>query len=120
AHQKVINVVLLPNFASATGELEDRVAEASARNDFNTEANLVRIAGDNRMTLDLQYQVGDDVTEARRGIAGRAPGEAALRTLVPLTRQFTANGVFARALDGGLGFTGNASADRLTARALLG
>ncbi|HWU95872.1 MAG TPA: hypothetical protein VN029_09750, partial [Sphingomonas sp.] len=120
AHQKVINVVLLPNFASATGELEDRVTQATARNDFNTEANLVRIAGDNRMTLDLQYQIGDDVTEARRGIAGRAPGDAALRTLVPLTRQFTANGVFARALDGGFGFTGNASVDRLTSRALLG
>jgi iron complex outermembrane recepter protein len=120
AHQKVINVVLQPSFASATVELEDRVTEAATRNDFNTEVNLVRIAGDNRMTLDLQYQIGDDVSEARRGIAGRPPGDAALRTLVPLTRQFDANGVFARALNGGLGFTGNLSVDRLTSRALLG
>ena len=116
AHQKVINVVLLPSFASETGELEDRVTEATARNDFNTEMNLVRIAGDNRITANLQYQIGDDVTEAQRGIAGATP----LRTLVPLTRQFTIDGVYARALDDGMGVTGNASYDHLNSRALLG
>ena len=116
AYQKVVNVVLLPSFASVTGELEDRLTQATTRNDFNTEANIVRIAGDNRVTLDLQYQVGDDLTEARRGIVGAAPR----RTLVPLTHQFTANGVFARALDDGLGFTANALYDRLTSRAMLG
>lgn len=116
AYQKVVNVILLPSFASVTGELEDRLTQATTRNDFNTEASIVRIAGDNRVTFDLQYQVGDDLTEARRGIVGAVP----LRTLVPLTHQFTANGVFARALDDGLGFTANALYDRLTSRALLG
>nr|WP_286771948.1 hypothetical protein [Sphingomonas sp. 66-10] len=115
AYQKVVNVVLFPSFASATGELEDRLTQATARNDFNTEANIVRISGDNRITFDLQYQVGDDLTEAQRGIVGAVP----LRTLVPLTHQFTANGVFARALDDGLGFTGNGIYDRLTSRAIL-
>jgi hypothetical protein len=120
AHQKVINIVLLPSFASVTGELEDRVAEATTRNDFNTEANIVRIAGDNRITFDLQYQIGDDLTEAARGVVSSRPGTGTLRTVLPLTHHLTANGVFARALGKGMAFTGNASFDRLTSRALIG
>jgi hypothetical protein len=51
ATSKPVNIVLKPRYAAATGELEDRVTTRGLRNDFNTEANIVDIAGDNRMTL---------------------------------------------------------------------
>lgn len=120
AHQKVINIVLLPHFASATGELEDRLAEATARNDFNVEANLVRIAGANRLTANLQYQIGDDLTEARRGIRSDPPRNGMLRTVVPLTHQFSADSTFARALGNGLSLSATANFDHLGSRALIG
>jgi hypothetical protein len=68
ATSKPVNIVLKPRYAAATGELEDRVTTRGLRNDFNTELNLVDIAGNNRMTLDLQYQIGEAITEAARGV----------------------------------------------------
>ena len=68
ARSKPVNIVLRRAYSAATGELEDRVTTRGLRNDFNTELNLVRIAGDNRITLDVQYQIGDSVTEAKRGV----------------------------------------------------
>ncbi|MBU6267927.1 MAG: TonB-dependent receptor [Sphingomonadales bacterium] len=68
ARSKPVNVVLKRAYAAVTGELEDRVTARGLRNDFNTEYNAVRIAGDNRITLDVQYQIGDSITEAKRGV----------------------------------------------------
>jgi len=68
ARSKPVNVVLKRDYAAATDELENRVTTRGLRNDFNTEMNVVRIAGDNRMTLDLQYQTADSITEAKRGV----------------------------------------------------
>lgn len=68
ASSKPVNIVLKQSYAAATLEAEDRVTTWGLRNDFNTELNAVRIAGDNRMTLDAQYQIGDAVTEAKRGV----------------------------------------------------
>jgi iron complex outermembrane recepter protein len=67
-HQKLINVVLVSHYAATTYELEDRLATRTWRNDFNTEMNNVRIDGQSRMTLDLQYQIGDPILESRRGV----------------------------------------------------
>lgn len=69
ANSKPVNVVLKPSYKAATGELEDRVTTRGLRNDFNTELNAVDIAGDNRMTFNLQYQIGDAITEAKRQVA---------------------------------------------------
>lgn len=77
ARSKPVNIVLKPFYHSITGELEDRVTASGLRNDFNTEANLVRIKGDNRLTLDLQVQIGDAITEAKRGVVRPIDGLAA-------------------------------------------
>ncbi|MBV1691591.1 hypothetical protein KRR38_28930 [Novosphingobium sp. G106] len=165
ATSKPVNIVLKPRYAAGTGELEDRVTTNGLRNDFNTELNLVDIAGDNRMTMDLQYQIGDAITEAKRqvirpidtraastaGILSNPAGGALLplsadfagvpadgralsdfaaatvaddtgrfHTLIPSTKQFTANGTFARALPSGMALSANAKFDRLVADELLG
>lgn len=165
ATSKPVNIVLKQRYAAATGELEDRITTRGARNDFNTELNVVDIADDNRMTFNLQYQIGDRVTEAKRGVArpvdtgaasvagilssplggpllplsaqflgvpatGRQPGDFAaaavaddtgrFHTLVPLTRQFTADGTFARTLPGALTISASAKFDRLVSDELLG
>mgnify|MGYP000308267837 CR=1 FL=1 len=165
ANSKPINVVLKPSYAAATGELEDRVTTRGLRNDFNTELNAVDIAGDNRVTFNLQYQIGDAITEAKRHVArpldARAASESGLlsnpnggaltptqvaliglpnssralgdflsapvadtsgrlHTLLPSTRQFTADGVFAQALGGGKALTVSGKFDSLVADDLLG
>jgi hypothetical protein len=98
ATSKPVNIVLKQRYVGATGELEDRVATRGARNDFNTEFNLVDIAGDNRMTFNLQYQIGDAVTEAQRGVTRPLDSGAASKAgilsnplggpLLPLTAGF--------------------------------
>lgn len=77
ARSKPVNIVLKKRYAAATGELEDRATTRGLRNDFNTELNLVDIAGDNRTTFDLQYQTGDAITEAKRHVARALDGKAA-------------------------------------------
>jgi len=165
ATSKPVNIVLKTRYAAITGELEDRVTTRGLRNDFNTEANGVDIAGDNRLNFNLQYQIGDAVTEAKRGVlrpldaraasiagivsdplggallpltsafasvprSGRslaafasgnpADDTAAFHTLVPSTKQFTADAALARALPGAKTITVSARFDRLTALDLQG
>lgn len=162
---KPVNIVLKQRYAAATGEIEDRVTTQGLRNDFNTELNVVDIAGDNRMTFNLQYQIGSGITEAQRGVlrpvdsgaasaagilsnplggallplsvkfagvpvSGRQLGDFAaapvaddtgrFHSLIPSTKQFTADGTFARALPGALAITANAKFDRLVSTELLG
>jgi hypothetical protein len=85
------------------------VTTRGLRNDFNTEANIVDIAGDNRMTLDLQYQIGDAITEAARGVVRpldpRAASMAGIVSnplggaLTPLSADFAAVPAQGRGLD---------------------
>lgn len=165
ATSKPVNIVLKSRYAAITGELEDRVTTRGLRNDFNTEANGVDIAGDNRHNFNLQYQIGDAITEAKSGVlrpldaragsiagivsapsggallpltaafaavpaSGRslaafasgipADDTAAFHTLVPSTKQFTADATLARALPGAKAITVSARFDRLTALDLQG
>ena len=100
ATSKPVNIVLKSRYAAITGELEDRFTTRGLRNDFNTEANGVDIAGDNRLNFNLQYQIGDAVSEARRGVLrpldARAASGAGIvsdplgGSLLPLTSAFAA------------------------------
>jgi hypothetical protein len=166
ANSKPVNVVLKPNYKAVSGELEDRVTTRGLRNDFNTEVNVVDIAGDNRITANLQYQIGDAITEAKRGVIRPVDANAAsdgglvtnplggailpasplvlgvpaaisgsvtaflaapaidttgsFHTLIPSTRQFTADGTLARALGNGKALTVSGKFDNLIADDMLG
>ena len=52
-------------------------SNAAARPSDDTEANAVRISGDNRLTFDVQYQIGDAITEANRGVVRPLDARAA-------------------------------------------
>ena len=113
AAQKVVNIVLLPHFRAVTGELEDRFATRTLRNDFNTEGSLVRIDPVGRFTVDLQYQIGDALTEAAFGVRPDPAGadETRYRTLLPRTHQFNANAVVSHPLSNTASATLNGRVD---------
>ena len=77
ASVKPVNIVLKPHYAATTGEIEGRAATWGGRHDVNAELNVVRIAGDSRLTLDMEVQRGEAISEAKRGIIRPLGGLAA-------------------------------------------
>ncbi|WP_374944069.1 TonB-dependent receptor [Sphingomonas sp.] len=109
ADQRVVNFVLRRRFRAATVEVQDRVATQGGRNAPSTELDLVQIARDTRASLHLEYDAASALTEAERDITatgtaaavgqgGVAIDQTRFRTLLPSTRAFNANGVYARPL----------------------
>ena len=95
ATQRVVNIVIVDRFKAITSELEPRFATGIKRADFNQEFSLVQIDKGGRFTFDLQHQTAEALPEALGGILGSGP-EAPFRTLLPKTKQFTANAVLSR------------------------
>ena len=103
-------------------ELEDRLTTIGLRNDINTEINAVRIKGENRLTLDLQYQTGDAITEAKRGVVRPLDALAANRAglisalgggaILPLAQSYAAMPSVGRSLSA---FASGAVADETSA-----
>jgi hypothetical protein len=122
ARSKPVNIVLKPYYASVMVELEDRLTTIGLRNDFNNEINAVRIKGENRLTLDLQYQTGDAITEAKRGVVRPLDALAANRAglisalgggaILPLAQSYAAVPSVGRSLSA---FAAGAVADETSA-----
>ncbi|HEX8484161.1 MAG TPA: TonB-dependent receptor [Sphingomonas sp.] len=109
ADQRVVNFVLRRRFRAATVELENGVATEGGRMAPEAELDLVQIARDTRASLHLEYETAAALTEAQRDISaagtvaavgqgGTAIDQTEFRTLLPRTRAFNANGVYARPL----------------------
>jgi hypothetical protein len=108
ADQRVVNFVLRRRFRAATVELDDRLATDGGRQAPEVELDLVQIARDTRASLHVEYEAASALTEAERdivtgtaapvGAGGTAIDQSRFRTLLPSTRTFTANGVYARPL----------------------
>ena len=92
ADQKVVNIVLRRRFRATTAELADRVPTAGGRNDAQGELGLLHIRGDGRFNLNLEYEAQSGLTENERDIVNANP----FRSLLPSSRDFTANTVYAR------------------------
>ena len=122
ATQKVINIVLQPHFRAITSELEDRFATGTLRNDFNTEASLIRVDPVGRVTLDLQYQIGDALTESAFGVRPdpASADETRYLTVLPRSHQFSANAVLSRPLSNAVSATVNARIDLSDSDARIG
>jgi hypothetical protein len=119
ATQRVLNIVLVDRFNAITGELEPRFATGVKRNDMNTEFSLVQIDKAGRFTLDLQYQTAEALTETRGGIIGGGV-QSPFRTLLPKTKQFSANAVLARTLADAVSATVNGRIDTYDSEAGIG
>lgn len=107
ADSRVVNIVLRRRFRSAVVELADRVATQGGRQSPEVELDLLDIQRDGRTSLGLEYEQASALTEAERGILPQATDDGAtgfdqtsFRTLLPRTRNFSANAVHARPLLG--------------------
>ena len=108
ARSKPVNIVLRRHYAAITGEAEGRLTTRGLRGDANAEMNAVRITGDNRLTLDIQYQAASAITEAKRGVIrpvdGLAISAAGILSaagggvLAPLAERFLGDPASGRAL----------------------
>ncbi|MDB5690127.1 MAG: hypothetical protein JWL91_2003 [Sphingomonas bacterium] len=73
ANQKVVNIVLRQRFRALTAEARAGTSTQGGRNSGNASANLLRIRGDNRFNLDVEYQAADQLLESQRNILTAAP-----------------------------------------------
>ncbi|AJR24454.1 MULTISPECIES: TonB-dependent receptor [Sphingobium] len=119
--QKVVNIVLRQRFRAETVDLRAGTTTQGGRENGSAEGGLLRIRGDNRFTLNLQYKTAASLLESERGVVPTVQGEQANRqsgidaflvggngmtggelahhrTLSPATESFAANATLARAL----------------------
>lgn len=82
--QKVANIVLRQRFRAETGELELGTTTDGGRDTGEMEAGLLRIRGDDRFTLTLEYNRAGRLLESQRDIA-----------TTPASRPFSLNGTIA-------------------------
>jgi hypothetical protein len=73
ANQKVVNIVLRQRFRALTAEARAGTSTQGGRDSGNASANLLRIRGDNRFNLDVEYQAADRLLESQRDIVTAAP-----------------------------------------------
>jgi hypothetical protein len=66
--QKVVNIVLRQRFRAETGEVELGTTTEGGRENGELEAGLLRIRGDNRFTLNLEYSRAARLLESERDI----------------------------------------------------
>ncbi|MBA4090372.1 MAG: TonB-dependent receptor [Sphingobium sp.] len=71
--QKVVNIVLRQRFRAETAEGRAGTTTQGGRENGKVEAGLLRIQGDNRFTLNLQYSRAAALLESERGITATAP-----------------------------------------------
>lgn len=73
ANQKVVNIVLRPRFRAETGEVRGGLSTDGGRENGLVDGALLRIRGDNRVTLDLKYSRTGNILESDRDIIPAAP-----------------------------------------------
>lgn len=107
ADSRVVNIVLRRRFRSAVVELADRIPTQGGRQAPEVELDLLNIQRDGRTSLGIEYEQASSLTEAERGILPQSSDDGAasvdqtaFRTLLPRTRNFSANVVHARPLLG--------------------
>ncbi|MFN3537933.1 MAG: TonB-dependent receptor, partial [Brevundimonas sp.] len=73
ADQRVVNFILKDPFRSTTTELELRAPTAGGRSGYEVDANILRIDGDNRWSIDIEHERDTALFETERNIV-RDPG----------------------------------------------
>ncbi|HEY0599915.1 TonB-dependent receptor plug domain-containing protein [Brevundimonas sp.] len=73
ADQRVVNFVLKANFRSVTTQVEGRVPTAGGRTTTGLDANLLRISGGERWSMELEYDRATPLFESERDLV-RDPG----------------------------------------------
>ena len=98
-NQRVVNIILKPNFQLTTAEVEYEQPAAGGYSRNEQELTWLRIGENGRLNLDLEFEDRSPLTEAERGLTlDSAPGQGKFRTLVSDTFGFQAEANYARAL----------------------
>ncbi|MGH7026343.1 TonB-dependent receptor [Brevundimonas sp.] len=109
ADQRVVNFVLKANFRSLTMQASARRPGEGGRTVSDLESNILRIAGKQRATLDLEYQNDTPLYETERDIRRNDGDPTAYRTLLPKQEQASVAGSLVRDLDDTTALTLSAS-----------
>jgi hypothetical protein len=72
--QKVVNIVLRQRFRAETAQLRGGTTTQGGRENGEVEGGMLRIRGDNRFSLNLEYDRAAQLLESERGIVSAAPG----------------------------------------------
>lgn len=99
ADQRVVNFVLKANFRSLTMQASVRRPDAGGRTVSDLESNILRIAGKQRTTLDLEYENDTPLFETERDIQREDGDPTAYRTLLAKQEQASVAGSLVRDLN---------------------
>ncbi|MDP1027268.1 TonB-dependent receptor [Sphingomonas sp. KR1UV-12] len=127
ADSRVVNIVLRRRFRAVTGELQDRVATEGGRHLPEADLDLLRIQRDGRANLHLEYEGATALLESERNIAAATSDDPAnpgfdqrrFRTLLPSSRNLSANAIYAQPLLG-TSATFNARVESTDTKGLFG
>ena len=120
--QRVVNIVLKPNFQSLSGEVEYEQPEDGGFSRNEQELTWLRIGEKGRLNLNAQVQDRSLLTEAERGLVTVGLPEAAeFRSLVSDTMSAQLEANYARAvIETGTSFNINGTVARSESRSLSG
>lgn len=101
--QKVVNIVLRQRFRAELADLRAGTTTDGGGESGSAEGGLLRIRGDNRLTVNVKYATAASLLESERGINAGANASPYVditryRTLSPATENLSANATYARAL----------------------
>ncbi len=119
--QRVVNFVLRPRFRATTVQLEAGAPTAGGRAESEVDLNVLRLNRTGRWTVDFENEQGSSLLESERDLSAPAagPDTRPFRTLLPTTRETTANGSINRVFED-ISATVNASVSDTESRSLFG
>jgi iron complex outermembrane receptor protein len=124
ADQRVVNFVLRRRFRAVTTEVEGGLATDGGRARYELDANLLRIDGAGRWSVDGEYEHVDPLFESERDIIQSDPtalfDAGDFRTLLAETDTVSLNGTLNRMVFGDVSATINTTFDANSSRSFLG
>lgn len=122
ADQKVVNVVVYERFTSKLLRLSYSTPTEGGRDTPGLNANLLRLQGDLRLNLDVDYASSGYLRESERAVAPGAgiADDGRFRSLLPATERATVNGTASGEVLSGTSSTINAKYETSDSRSLLG
>ena len=123
ADQRVVNIILKPDFRSIAGEIEFESPERGGFTRNEQELTYLRIGEKGRLNFNLDFEDTSLLTEAERDleVEGGRPGEAEFRSLRPDTMSAEGTVNYARAfLESGLSMSLNGTYNHSESRSLSG
>ncbi|MBO9714265.1 TonB-dependent receptor [Sphingomonas sp.] len=123
ADQRVVNIVLRQRFRALTTELGGSLPTAGGSSGKRGSGDILKIARDKRMNVDVQYQSNSAILESERNIAptaGATVDQRPYRTLVGPSQALTMTGTYAQNLSAHTSLSVNARLEQTQRDSWLG